>query len=71
MVRLVSGETVRAGQVLLATGAYLNMSGLVRDFTDSDLDLTLTSQTVAFVRISPSEAAVSSVVLCLALHARL
>ena len=57
---LLSGETITAKNVLLATGAFLNISGLMKDFVASDLDLTLTSQTVAFLKISESEARVRS-----------
>ena len=56
----MTGEVVLAGHVLLATGAYINLSGILRELSDLHLDLHLTSQTVAFLRISPSEASVSS-----------
>ena len=56
----MTGEVVLAGHVLLATGAYINFSGMLREVSDLQLDLNLTSQTVAFLRISPSEASVSS-----------
>ena len=57
---LLSGETINAKKVILATGAFLNISGIIQEFVESDLDLTLTSQTVAFVRVSESEARVRS-----------
>ena len=60
MLTLLSGETISAKNVLLATGAFVNISGIIKDFVASDLDLTLTSQTVAFVKISESEARVRS-----------
>ena len=58
-LKLQSGDSVRAKNVLLATGAYINISGILSDFVPSELDLTLTSQTVAFIRISDREAMVS------------
>ena len=63
MLTLLSGETISAKNVLLATGAFVNISGIIKDFVASDLDLTLTSQTVAFVKISESEARVRSTTL--------
>ena len=57
---LRSGESILATNVLIATGAYINISGILREFTESDVDLTLTTQTVAFIRISDSEATVRS-----------
>ena len=58
VLRLLSGETLTAKNVLLATGAFINISGIIKDFVSSDLDLRLTSQTVAFIKISDSEARV-------------
>ena len=60
VLSLMSGGTIRARKVLLATGAFVNISGIIKDFVESDLDLTLTSQTVAFLRVSESEARVGS-----------
>ena len=60
LLGLLSGETIRATNVLLAAGAFTNISGILNQFVASDLDLTLTSQTVAFLRISDSEARVRS-----------
>ena len=60
VLALLSGETVTAKNVLLATGAFLNISGIIKDFVASDLDLRLASQTVAFIKISDSEARVRS-----------
>ena len=57
---LLSGESVRAANVILAAGAFTNISGILKQFVGSDLDLILTSQTVAFLRISESEARVRS-----------
>ena len=59
-----SGGCVEASKVVLATGAYLNISHLLAPFTDLQMDLTLTAQTVAFIRLTESEAEVS---LCLGL----
>ena len=54
-----SGGCVEASKVVLATGAYLNISHLLAPFTDLQMDLTLTAQTVAFIRLAESEAEVS------------
>ena len=53
-----SGDCVEASKVVLATGAYLNISHLLAPFTDLQMDLTLTAQTVAFIRLVESEAEV-------------
>ena len=53
-----SGGCVEASKVVLATGAYLNISHLLAPFTDLQMDLTLTAQTVAFIRLAESEAEV-------------
>ena len=53
-----SGDCVEASKVVLATGAYLNISHLLAPFTDLQMDLTLTAQTVAFIRLAESEAEV-------------
>ena len=53
-----SGGCVEASKVVLATGAYLNISHLLAPFTDLQMDLTLTAQTVAFIRLTKSEAEV-------------
>ena len=64
-----SGGCVEASKVVLATGAYLNISHLLAPFTDLQMDLTLTAQTVAFIRLAESEAEVSlSLVLNYILH---
>ena len=56
----MSGSTVLSRNVILCTGAYFNISNLLAAFTDKQLDLTLTCQTVAYVKLSEDEAQVFS-----------
>ena len=55
-VMLSSGDVVKTKNVILATGAYLNISGHLSQFTDQHLDLDLMGQTVAFLRVSDETA---------------
>ena len=53
---LSNGEIIRASKVLLATGAYLNLSKHLQHFFTTEASLKLTTQTVAYLRISEEEA---------------
>ena len=44
--------------MILAMGAYFNISNILSPFTAREMDLTLTSQTIAYIRVSPEEAEV-------------
>ena len=55
---MTSGEDVQCRNVILAMGAYFNISGVLAPFTSREMDLTLTSQTIAYIRVSAEEAEV-------------
>ena len=55
---MTSGEDVQSRNVILAMGAYFNISGVLTPFTSREMDLTLTSQTIAYIRVSAEEAEV-------------
>jgi len=55
-IQTMSGEFLFAKNVILATGAYMNLSGHLPSFTEKQLDLRLTSATIAFIEISSEEA---------------
>ena len=46
-LHLSSGTSITAGQVLLATGAFLNLSNHLKPFTEQEVALHLTTQTVS------------------------
>merc|ERR1719474_320881 len=52
----MSGKCFFAKNLILATGAYLNISGHLSNFKNQQLDLSLTSQTIAFLEITSEEA---------------
>jgi sarcosine oxidase len=55
---LTSGRTVTAERVILATGAFLNLSGHLLPFLGGrEVALSLTTQTVAYLRLAEGEAA--------------
>merc|ERR1712142_1158272 len=54
-LHLSNGETIKASKVLLATGAYLNLSKHLQHFFKTDVALKLTTQTIAYLRISEDE----------------
>ena len=54
----MSGSSVLSKNVILCAGAYYNISKLLSAFTEKQLDLTLTCQTVAFAKLSEDEAQV-------------
>ena len=56
---MTSGEEVKSRNVILAMGAYFNISGVLTPFTSREMDLTLTSQTIAYIRVSAEEAEVA------------
>jgi len=56
ILKLSDGTNVKASKVVLATGAYLNISKHLQDFFSNEVDLTLTTQTVAYLHISDKEA---------------
>ena len=39
-------------------GAYFNISGVLTPFTRREMELTLTTQTIAYIRVSAQEAEV-------------
>ena len=55
---MTSGEEVQSRNVILAMGAYFNISGLLTPFTRREMELTLTTQTIAYIRVSAQEAEV-------------
>ena len=55
---MTSGEDVQSRNVILAMGAYFNISGVLTPFTSREMDLKLTSQTIAYIRVSAKEAKV-------------
>ena len=57
-LKLASGQEVQSRNVILAMGAYFNISSILSPFTAREMDLTLTSQTIAYIRVSPEEAEV-------------
>ena len=57
-IKLTNGDKVMTRNVILATGAYLNISNHLSAFTDKLLDLSLMAQTVAFVQITQQMAEV-------------
>ena len=57
-LKLTSGQEVQSRNVILAMGAYFNISNILSPFTAREMDLTLTSQTIAYIRVSPEEAEV-------------
>ena len=57
-LKLTSGQEVQSRNVILAMGAYFNISSILSPFTTREMDLTLTSQTIAYIRVSPEEAEV-------------
>ena len=57
-LKMTSGEEVKSRNVILAMGAYFNISGVLTPFTSREMDLTLTSQTIAYIRVSAEEAEV-------------
>ena len=57
-LKLTSGQEVQSRNVILAMGAYFNISSILSPFTAREMDLTLTSQTIAYIRVSPEEAEV-------------
>ena len=57
-LKMTSGKDVQSRTVILAMGAYFNISGVLTPFTSREMDLTLTSQTIAYIRVSAEEAEV-------------
>ena len=57
-LKMISGEEVQSRNVILAMGAYFNISSILSPFTARDMELSLTSQTIAYIRVSPKEAEV-------------
>ena len=55
---MTTGEDVQSRNVILAMGAYFNISGVLTPVTSRDMDLKLTSQTIAYIRVSAEEAEV-------------
>ena len=53
---LANGKTIKSSNVVLATGAYLNISKYLQHFFKAEVALNLTTQTVAYLRISEEEA---------------
>jgi len=56
VLTLASGKTLVATKVILAQGAYLRFSNLLKKFVKNDADLVLTTQTIAYLRVSDEEA---------------
>ena len=55
---MTTGEDVQSRNVILAMGAYFNISGVLTPVTSRDMDLKLTSQTIAYIRVAAEEAEV-------------
>ena len=53
---LSSGETIKSEKVVLAIGAYLNISKLLNNFFKEEVNLTLATQTVAYLKVPEEEA---------------
>jgi len=56
ILQLSSDKSITSQRVILATGAYLNLSNHLKPFISREVDLRLTTQTVAYLRISEEEA---------------
>ena len=51
---LVSGRAIIARRVILATGAYLNLSNHLKPFLEKEVDLHLRTQTVSTAQVNPT-----------------
>eukprot|EP00092_Neocalanus_flemingeri_P024620 GFUD01026703.1.p1 GENE.GFUD01026703.1~~GFUD01026703.1.p1 ORF type:complete len:407 (+),score=122.84 GFUD01026703.1:198-1418(+) len=56
LLTLSNGKTLSADKIILAQGAYLNWSKLLKNFFKMEVDLQLTTQTIAYLRVSDEEA---------------
>ena len=56
ILTLSNGKKLTAAKIILAQGAYLNFSNLLKNFTKMDVDLRLTTQTIAYLQVSDEEA---------------
>jgi len=55
-LKMTSGQEVQSRNVILAMGAYFNISSILSPFTAREMELSLTSQTIAYIRVSAEEA---------------